>query len=128
MKPRAARGREAGVAPDMRAAPLVLVALAGIVLGCGRHRAAAPPMLHTVTIRQIAYQPQTISAAPGDTVEWRNQDLVPHTVTARDGAWDSGNLAPDSSWRLVVPRADSLPYACRYHTTMHGLVRVTPVR
>ena len=77
-----------------------------------------------VTMKAMEFIPASITIQPGDTIVWQNRDLVPHTVSARDRAWDSGNLLPDSSWRLVVPAADSLPYQCRYHTTMHGVIRV----
>jgi plastocyanin len=82
------------------------------------------PVLHVVTIQKLAFEPGLVEAAPGDTIVWRNEDLVPHTVTARSGAWGSGNLPPDSTWRWVVAGNDSAAYACTYHTTMHGAVRI----
>lgn len=97
--------------------------------GCGRQ--SGPPSAvharHDVTLRKIAFTPAIVSAATGDTVVWRNDDLVPHTVSARDRSWDSGNLPPDSSWRLIVPvpAGDSLRYGCRYHPGMQGVVVVT---
>ncbi len=102
------------------------VVIATAAYGCARSSgtAGARPARHDVTIRQIAFQPAALDAAPGDTVVWHNRDIVPHTVSAADHAWDSGNLPPDSSFSLVVPPRDSLPYGCRYHTNMHGIVRV----
>lgn len=92
--------------------------------GCGRSPATGGPHLrHVVTIRQIAFDPAQLAAAPGDTIVWVNRDLVPHTVTARDQRWDSGVLLPDSSWRLIVPAGgDSAGYGCRLHTNMHGVI------
>lgn len=72
--------------------------LAVLIASCGRggrSPALAPTVLHVVTIKGVAFSPLVVHVAAGDTVEWRNQDLVPHTVTARDHRWDSGNLAPD---------------------------------
>lgn len=103
----------------------MIVALGG---GCrspaARRPAQAPPALHVVTIRKLAFAPGAVDAALGDTVEWRNEDLVPHTVTSRSGGWASGNLPPDSTWRWVVAGKDSAAYFCSYHTTMHGTVRI----
>ena len=102
--------------------------LAVLIASCGRggrSPALARSVLHVVTIKGIAFSPLVVHVAYGDTVEWRNLDLVPHTVTARDRRWDSGNVAPDSSWRLVVAGAGSMPYSCRYHTQMHGTLEVT---
>jgi len=77
-----------------------------------------------VTIRRTAFDEAIVTAGVGDTIVWRNEDLVPHTVTARNGTWNSGNLAPDSTWRWVVGGDDSVAYFCSYHTTMHGVVRI----
>src|SRR5512140_2791764 len=90
------------------------------VAGCGRGgtsaRGPAPaPATHVVALRKVAFDPAIVRAAPGDTIVWRNDDLVPHTVTARDGRWGSGNLAPDSTFRWVVAGRDSAPYFCTYH-------------
>ena len=99
-----------------------MVLLAGALAGCG---AGAPRAVRpVVTIAKVAYDPAVVDVAAGDTVEWTNRDLVPHTVTGRKGAWDSNVLAPDSSWQLVVSGRDSLRYDCRLHPTMHGVVFV----
>ena len=96
--------------------------VAGALAGCGR--GAPRSVRHVVTIAKVAYDPAVLDVAAGDTVEWRNRDLVPHTVTARGGAWDSGVLAPDSSWTMVVGGRDSVRYDCRLHPTMHGVLFV----
>jgi plastocyanin len=77
-----------------------------------------------VVIKLIAFQPADLTVAPGDTIEWQNQDLVPHTATATDRSWDSGDILPDRRWRWVATRAGTFAYACRYHTNMHGVVRI----
>jgi plastocyanin len=103
----------------------IIGAMASVVLGCGSRGAGKPTHARIdVTIRQIAFQLPVVTASAGDTIVWSNHDLVPHTVTARDHSWDSGNLPPDSTWRLVVPARDSLPYVCRFHGNMHGTIVV----
>lgn len=105
-----------------RRAMVAAVLVVGALAGCG---AGAPrPVRHAVTLAKVAYDPRVLDVAAGDTVEWTNRDLVPHTVTARNGGWDSGVLAPDSSWRVVVTGKDSVPYDCRLHPTMHGVLFV----
>jgi plastocyanin len=76
-------------------------------------------------IKLIAFQPAYLTVAPGDTIEWQNQDVVPHTATATDSSWDSGDILPDRTWRWVATRAGTFAYACRYHTNMHGVVRIS---
>jgi len=46
------------------------------------HSEAAGRVTHTVTIDGFAFHPPVLTVKQGDTVEWRNSDPVPHTVTA----------------------------------------------
>jgi len=41
-----------------------------------------------IKMAQVAYAPAQVSAHVGDTIEWVNEDIVAHTATARNGAWD----------------------------------------
>src|SRR5262245_49981260 len=112
-EPRAAHDR-----PPLRALLPVLVAVT--LAGCGGH-ASPPPSLHVVIIKQVSFLPAEVMGAVGDTIEWRNQDLVPHTVTETRRTWDSGNVPPDSTWRLVLRSPGAFAYSCQYHTKMHGV-------
>ena len=86
-----------------RRAPLADVALgAALILIAGCESAPAPAVAHHVAIRAMRFEPAVLHVAVGDTVRWTNLDLVPHTVTSQAGAFDSGNLPPDSSWAVVV--------------------------
>jgi len=67
--------------------------------------------------------PATLEVSVGDTIEWVNEDLVPHTATAiRDGRtlFDSGVFPAKASWRYVASEAGSFPYVCLLHPTMKG--------
>lgn len=96
------------------AATLALVAVA-----CG----ADPPRHLSVEIRGLDFQPAELPVAPGDTLTWVNADLVPHTITAGDERWDSGDVAPGGRYTLVVTEADVGPYRCRFHPSMTGVLR-----
>jgi plastocyanin len=101
----------------------VALVLAGVMLvaGCSaRHR----PALHHITIARVAYDPATLSVALGDTVEWTNKDLVPHTATARSGRWNSVPMQPGDSWRTVMTTRGVEPYGCLYHPTMGATLEV----
>jgi plastocyanin len=54
---------------------------------------SSPPQSEVVTVDVVDnhYEPQSVTIQPGQTVRWvmRGQDRS-HTVTARDGAFDSG--------------------------------------
>src|SRR6185437_12356283 len=58
----------------------VACAIAFVVASSG----AAAATVHAVTIDGFAFKPASIVVKEGDSVEWRNTDPVPHTVTAKD--------------------------------------------
>lgn len=73
---------------------------------------------HVVQIRNLQFIPSELLVAPGDTVIWVNNDLIPHTVTADDRRWDSDRLNSDDQWELVVHEGMRETYFCRYHPSM----------
>ena len=84
--------------------------------------AAVPkgPQTHTVVVREIKFQPAVLMAKVGDTVEWRNDDIVPHTATstAQPKKFDSGILPVGSSWKYVVTKKETYFYTCTLHPNM----------
>src|SRR5258708_40331850 len=77
-----------------------------------------------VAIDQVAYVPLEIQAKVGDTIEWTNKDIVAHTATVR-GDFDVMVL-PNKSARLVVKKAGTFDYFCRFHPNMKGRMTVAP--
>lgn len=81
------------------------------------------PKTHTVEIKQMQFQPATLTVQKGDTIVWINQDLVAHDVTEYPGkAWTSGPLATGQSWRMPVTK--SADYYCSIHVVMKGKIIV----
>lgn len=72
----------------------------------------------------MKYAPATLQVAPGSTVEWKNDDLTPHTVTSTTKQFDSGAIAPGATWRRIFPSAGEFPYVCTFHPEMKGAVIV----
>jgi plastocyanin len=79
---------------------------------------------HTVTIEGTSFQPERLTVAAGDTVVWINKDPFPHTATSKAGAFDSGSIAPEKSWKLTPVKAGEFDYVCTLHPTMKGLLKV----
>jgi plastocyanin len=77
-----------------------------------------------VAIRNFAFEPDTLEVAIGDTVVWRNGDVVPHTATSQSAAWDSRELAAAAEWTLVVQATGTQPYSCTFHPNMRGALVV----
>jgi plastocyanin len=75
-------------------------------------------------IAGFAFSPATIEVAPGTTVTWTNADAAPHTSTGKNGAWDSGTLAPGASFSVTFRTPGTYEYACMIHPFMHGTVVV----
>jgi plastocyanin len=95
-----------------RAAACAALALAA---GCGGGGAGSTT--HPVEIRAFRFAPDTVIAAPGDTVVWTNADVVPHTATAA-GRWDTGEIRTSASGRMVAGEAGTYAYVCAYHPGM----------
>ncbi|MDG7000536.1 MAG: cupredoxin domain-containing protein, partial [Nitrososphaerota archaeon] len=59
-----------------------------------------------------------------NTVTWINNDIAPHTVTADDGSFNSGNLNAGETWTHVFTTPGTYTYHCNYHPWMHGTIIV----
>src|SRR6185312_10400641 len=71
-----------------------------------------------VIMKGIRFQPAELTVHPGESVEFKNEDIVAHTVTADDGSFDSGLIQPGSSWKMTVPKSGTLAYHCTPHPNM----------
>ncbi len=54
-----------------------------------------------------------------------NTGSVPHTVTARDGAFDSGPLDPNAQWSYTATTAGTIDYYCTLHPWMKATLTVS---
>jgi plastocyanin len=77
-----------------------------------------------VGIGDFAFSPSPISVERGAEVTWRNDDPTAHTVTARDGSFDSGTIDTGTEFATAFERTGTFQYFCQIHPTMQGAVRV----
>ncbi len=77
-----------------------------------------------VAIKDFSFQPGSISVAVGSTVTWTNQDTTGHTVTADDGSFDSGTLAPGATFSHTFDTAGTFTYHCNIHHSMTATITV----
>lgn len=80
-----------------------------------------------VVIKQMHFDPPSLNVKAGDVVEWRNEDIFSHTVTASDGTFDSGLIAPGSSWQTTIIKTGDIAYHCRPHPNMTAHLIVQPL-
>lgn len=74
----------------------------------------------TVIVVDSAYQPREIEVDPGTTVTWEQVGQLPHTVTADDGSFDSGEMGQGDTFSHSFPQPGSFPYYCEFHGAPGG--------
>jgi plastocyanin len=77
-----------------------------------------------VSIPGKLFEPERLEVLVGDTVTWQNRDAVTHTVTADNGNFDSGDVAPDGTFSVTFEGPGRFPYHCAIHHFMTGEVDV----
>jgi plastocyanin len=73
-----------------------------------------------VIIVDNAYQPKQIEVDPGTTVMWTQEGELPHTVTADDGSFDSGEMGQGDTYSRTFQQSGSYPYYCTFHGAPGG--------
>jgi plastocyanin len=82
----------------------------------------AVPAVVKVSIGDNFYKPKDLTIKRGQSISWRNQGAVAHTVTSdTDSAvkFDSGTLEPGGVYALKPSAAGKITYFC----TVHGKVQ-----
>jgi len=102
-------------------AALVLLCLLGFSLST----VAGEGETETVDIENFAFSPDMVVVLNGTTVTWTNLDADNHTVTADDGAFDSGWIEQGESFSYTFDTLDTFPYHCTPHPSMTGSVETT---
>lgn len=79
---------------------------------------------HVVEIQKLKFVPAELEVSPGDIIVWINQDIAPHTVTAKDKSWGSKTLKRKDEWQTVVSTDMPGAYYCRFHPNMKAMLKV----
>lgn len=78
-----------------------------------------------VIIKNFAFAPTPLRVKAGTTVTVANNDGTPHTLTADDGAFDTGRLDGDAQRRITIDTPGTYAYHCQIHTSMTGVIEAT---
>ena len=120
--------------PSLASATLVLLGALALIAAAGfpslasasrsAGQGSAPQKVVTVVIRGFKFEPATVTVNVGDTVEWKNDDIVPHTATADGEAqkptFDSGTIQTGAKWRYLARNKGTYNYTCTLHPNMKG--------
>ena len=107
------------------AVTLVVMALLLCAVGWRAVASRPAPQTHAVVIDGMKFLPNVIVVLPGDTVEFTNADVVPHTVTERGSRlFDSGMIAQKGTWKITTSQPGTVRYQCAYHPDMVGTIVV----
>jgi plastocyanin len=75
-------------------------------------------------IADFAFAPKNLTVKVGEAITWTNSDSAPHTVTAKGGAFDSGNMQQGDTFTWKADKAGTFEYLCDIHPSMVGTVTV----
>jgi plastocyanin len=85
----------------------------------------AAPEESEITIVAKDFSLTSVTAKPGEEVYLSNTGTKTHTVTADDGAFDTGNVAPGSEADFDAPtEPGTYTYHCSIHASMTGTLTV----
>ena len=82
----------------------------------------AVPAVVKVSVGDNFYKPKDVTIKRGQSISWRNDGAVAHTVTSDSNSavkFDSGTLDPRGVYALKPSTAGKLTYYC----TIHGKVQ-----
>src|SRR5581483_936940 len=79
---------------------------------------------NSITIANFAFAPASLTVKVGTKVTWTNNDSATHTVTALQGAFDSGDLPTGQSFSFTFTKAGTYNYHCAIHSSMTATIIV----
>jgi plastocyanin len=77
-----------------------------------------------VVVEGFAFRPPTLDVPAQTEITWVNRDATPHTVTARDGSFDSDILDGGGTFSAGFDTPGEFAYFCKIHPDMEGVIRV----
>ena len=75
----------------------------------------------TVQVVDNAYQPKQVEIDSGGTVVWQQTGELPHTVTADDGSFNSGEMGQGDTFSHAFQSPGTYPYYCEFHGAPGGV-------
>ena len=83
-----------------------------------------PASKNEILIESNSYKPDSVTIKVGESIKWINKDSYNHTVTAKNGEFDSGNIASGAEFSFTFSKEGTYEYICGIHTFMKGTIIV----
>jgi plastocyanin len=83
--------------------------------------------LNSITIKNFAFSPATLTIKTGTAVTWINQDGAPHQIASDPGSsvqFMSESLANGASYQVTFSQTGTYMYHCSIHPSMKGTIIV----
>jgi plastocyanin len=79
----------------------------------------------SVTMKDIKFNPSSVTVKKGDTVTWTNDDSVGHDVTGNGfKSGSAGGIGQGQTFKHTFAKAGTFKYQCTVHPGMEGTVVV----
>ena len=78
-----------------------------------------------VVMQNNLFSPEEIKVKVGQKIHWTNNDPYPHNVTAKNGAFKSGNLDGGKTFDFTAKKTGRIPYVCTIHSGQKGAIIVS---
>ena len=134
---------------DMKRIPLLLLAVIALAAaGCGgssnKPKSAANPSNNgsasgnapkstpagpsggktvTIDMKNIQFNPTSVTVKVGQTVKWVNEDEAPHNVIG--GPLHSKTIGKGGTFEFTPKKAGTISYVCTIHPNMKATLKVT---
>jgi plastocyanin len=106
--------------PKRNGFPLLVLVLSTLLCfantASARPKPSPTPKTYTVSIRGFKFVPEKLEVNAGDSIIWKNEDLVPHLVEAFE--FKSRSMDQGENWLYQAKHKGEFPYICKFHPTM----------
>ena len=83
--------------------------------------------VNSITIKNFAFDPSTLTVKTGTVVTWINQDATQHTIVSDTGspaAFSSAPFSTGASYTFTFTQPGTYTYHCSIHPSMKGTIIV----
>lgn len=111
---------------------LSIILIAVVITGCGKttttpatsttSNSNTTGQANTVTIKNFAFEPATLTVKPGTVVTWTNQDSAIHKI--KSPSFNSSDLKQGETFQFQFNDPGAYGYSCAINPSMNGKIMV----